>query len=113
MSKRRDWTSARAKVEADNNGRCRVCKDAPVDAAHVIPRSIDPRESNMTADSIVGLCRRCHTAYDSHDLDLLPYLTLSEQVAAVIAAGSIERARQIITGDRVYGYTFSASEWRR
>lgn len=101
--KRRDWTAARAKVEADNNGRCRVCGDSPVDAAHVIPRSIDPRETNMGADSVVGLCRRDHVAYDSHELDLLPHLTLEEQLAAVRAAGSIERARQIITGERWTG----------
>lgn len=103
MAKRRDWTAARAKVEAE--GGCRVCGEQPVDAAHVIPRSIDPRESNMSADSIVGLCRSHHQQYDSHDLDLLAHLNLDEQVAAVIAAGSIERARQIITGERVTGYT--------
>ena len=103
MAKRRDWTAARAKVEADNNGTCRVCGDAPVDAAHVIPRSIDPRESNMGGHSVVGLCRRDHVAYDSHELDLLPYLTLDEQLAAVRAAGSIARAEQIITGKRWTG----------
>ena len=101
--KRRDWTAARAKVEAENNGRCRVCRDTPVDAAHVIPRSIDPRESNMTPESVVGLCRRCHQAYDSHELDLLGHLTLDEQLAAVKAAGSIERARAIITGEKWTG----------
>ena len=100
MAKRRDWTAARAKVEADNHGRCRVCRAAGVDAAHVIPRSINPTEANMGADAVVGLCRRCHTLVDSHQLDLLPYLTLDEQVHAVRMAGSIERARQIITGSR-------------
>ena len=103
MANRRDWTAARRKVEADNNGRCRVCGDAPVDAAHVIPRSIDPRESNMSSHSVVGLCRRCHIAYDSHELSLLEHLTLDEQLTAVRAAGSIERARQIITGERWTG----------
>lgn len=111
---RRDWTAARAKVEADNNGRCRVCRDTPVDAAHVIPRSIDPRESNMGPDSVVGLCRRCHTAYDAHELDLLAHLTLDEQLAAVYAAGSIARALQIVEGRQKTGYaSFSASEWKR
>jgi 5-methylcytosine-specific restriction endonuclease McrA len=100
MPKRRDWTAARAKVEADNHGRCRVCRTAGVDAAHVIPRSINPTETNMGADAVVGLCRRCHTSYDSHQLDLLPYLTIDEQVHATRMAGSIERARQMITGGR-------------
>jgi hypothetical protein len=101
MANRRDWTAARAKVEADNHGRCRVCKTAGVDAAHVIPRSINPTEANMGADAVTGLCRRCHTEYDSHQLDLLPYLTLDEQVHAVRMAGSLERARRIITGERL------------
>jgi len=101
MAKRRDWTAARAKVEADNHGRCRVCRTAGVDAAHIIPRSINPTEANMGAEAVVGLCRRCHTKYDSHQLDLLPHLTLDEQVHATRMAGSLERARQIITGVRL------------
>lgn len=101
MANRRDWTAARAKVEADNHGRCRVCKTAGVDAAHVIPRSINPTEANMGADAVVGLCRLHHNAYDSHELDLLAYLTLDEQVHAVQMAGSLERARRIITGERL------------
>jgi len=99
--KRRDWTEAREKVEAE--GRCRVCKSAShgLDSAHVIPRSIAPAESNMSADSIVPLCRICHTAFDAHEFSLLEHLTLDEQLAAVRAAGSLDRARRIITGERL------------
>ena len=101
MPKRRDWTAARLKVESENHGRCRVCRTAGVDAAHVISRSINPTEANMGPDAVVGLCRRCHTSYDSHQLDLLPYLTIEEQVHATRMAGSLERARQLITGERL------------
>ena len=99
--KRRDWSAARDKVEAE--GRCRVCKSAShgLDSAHVIPRSLAPAESNMSADSIVPLCRICHTAFDAHEFSLLEHLTLDEQLAAVRAAGSLDRARRIITGERL------------
>jgi hypothetical protein len=80
-------------------GVCRVCRrgDGHIDAAHVIPRSLAPNHGEQ-ADAIVGLCRVCHTEYDEHRLDLLPFLSLAEQVSAVLAAGGIERARRIISG---------------
>lgn len=101
--KKRDWTAARAKVDAVVDGRCRVCKSARfgLDAAHVIPRSLNPTDQAMTEDAIVPLCRLCHTAYDAHELDLLPYLTISEQAQAVISAQGIARAYQITTGTRL------------
>lgn len=95
---------ARAKVERE--GVCRVCGlGGPdvLDAAHTWDRSLggggfdDP-------DLIVPLCSAikgglgCHDAYDARQLDLLPYLTLDEQVAMVRAAGGIERARDRATG---------------
>jgi hypothetical protein len=55
----------------------------------------------MGADAVVGLCRKCHISYDSHDLDLLPYLTVDEQVHATRMASGLERARRIITGERL------------
>ena len=89
---RRNWKEARAKVDAEN-GRCRVCGAPNAEAAHVIPRSLAPGVgNNMGADNIVPLCRDCHTEYDQHRLDLLPYLTLAEQVAAVRQAGGIALA---------------------
>jgi hypothetical protein len=95
---KRDWTAARAKVRDD--GRCRVCAASYIilDPAHVIPRSRigkggeDPR-------NIVGLCRRCHDAYDRENFDLLPYLTLEEQAYAVGLVG-LEEARRYITNER-------------
>ena len=89
---RRSWKEARAKVDAEN-GRCRVCGAPNAEAAHVIPRSLAPGVgNNMSADNIVPLCRDCHTEYDQHRLDLLPFLTLPEQIAAVRQAGGIALA---------------------
>ena len=94
---RRDWKQARLKVEAE--GRCRVCKrSGELDAAHVIPRSLSPIEGSQDADAIVPLCRACHTKYDHHQLDLLPYLSLGEQQAATRQAGGILSAFRVTTG---------------
>jgi hypothetical protein len=49
---------------------------------------------------VVELCRKCHVDYDSHQLDLLPYLSLAEQLSAVTVAGGIEAARRQISGTR-------------
>jgi 5-methylcytosine-specific restriction endonuclease McrA len=99
--KRRDWREARQKVE--DEGRCRVCRTSsgPIDAAHVIPRSLAPGVgTNMGAENIVPLCRECHVEYDQHRLDLLPVLTLPEQVAAVRQAGGIALAYRRTTNER-------------
>lgn len=110
MAVRRDWTAANEKVEAE--GECRVCgrSDLKLERAHVIGRfrdaEIRPGLRRVDADSIVPLCGpfgdtdRCHTRYDRHALDLLPHLTLSEQVRAVQDAGGIEAARRRIIGNR-------------
>ena len=99
MARHRNWAEARSKVI--NAGRCRVCRTGqpPIDAAHVIPRSLAPNGGEH-ADAIVELCRECHSRYDAHELDLLPYLSLAEQLSAVTVAGGIEAARRQITGRR-------------
>jgi len=99
MARHRNWADARRKVT--DAGRCRVCRTGhpPIDAAHIVPRSLAPNNGEH-ADAIVELCRECHTRYDSHQLDLLPYLSLAEQLSAVTAAGGIEGARRQITGRR-------------
>jgi 5-methylcytosine-specific restriction endonuclease McrA len=99
--KRRDWKEARQKVEREGF-RCRVCRSSfQVEAAHVIPRSLAPGVgTNMSADNIVPLCRECHVEYDQHRLDLLPALTLPEQVAAVRQAGGIALAYRRTTNER-------------
>ena len=97
---RRDWSEAREKVE--NEGRCRVCKaSGPLDAAHVIPRSANGSVDNMSHLSVIPLCRICHSRQHTAKLDILPFLTLDEQMAAVRAAGGIVSAYRHTTGDRL------------
>jgi hypothetical protein len=98
-AKRRDWTQAREKVDAE--GRCRVCgrSNVKIDAAHIIPRSQVAPGPGEHPDNIVPLCHeRCHSAYDGGKLDLLPYLTLGEQGYAVsICPGGLLRTLERVT----------------
>lgn len=101
---KRNWTHARPKLVKE--GRCRVCgASESLQAAHTIGRAKqDVKEGEgmlVLPDAIVPLCQSCHESYDGRRLDLLPYLTLWEQVSAVEAAGGIERARKRLTGGAV------------
>lgn len=101
---KRDWTEARAKVERE--GRCRYCKSMirPLEAAHLIGRAADSKGKSNTitvkAMSIVPLCGpfgdsdSCHTKYDHHQLDILPYLTLEEEMQAVADAAALQGAKK-------------------
>lgn len=103
MGPKRDWSDARAKIDAEG-GLCRVCAAFSAEAAHIIGRSHDEPKTPgsktlyVKPERIVPLCcvpdRRCHERYDAHALDLLSYLTLDEQVQAVRDAGGIESARR-------------------
>ena len=88
----------RNKVQAE--GKCRVCgipdTVTTIDPAHATDRSIGGCDS---PDCVVPLCRICHDRYDAHDLDLLPFLTKTEQAHSVLHLG-IEAARQRITNER-------------
>lgn len=108
---RREWRAARRKVNTERE--CRVChaglSDAWIEAAHVIGRQYDrPRDEEAAGaervlyvhpDDVVPLCTSCHGLYDSHRLDLLPFLTLTEQARAVSHVG-IVRALTRTTGKR-------------
>jgi 5-methylcytosine-specific restriction endonuclease McrA len=51
---------------------CLVCaRTVRVDPAHLVPRSLGGCDDPAC---VVPLCRRCHRAYDSGELDLLPWL---------------------------------------
>jgi len=50
---------------------CLVCGQGPVDAAHLVPRSLGGCDEE---ECVVALCRGCHRAYDRGALDLLPHL---------------------------------------
>ena len=94
---RRVWSDSLAKCEAE--GKCRVCGiERGLQQAHTVGRKHDkPKPGRKTLwvnpDGIVPLCERDHTAFDHHEIDLLPYLTVAEQVYAVEALCGIENAR--------------------
>lgn len=101
---KRDWSAAREKIERE--GVCRYCGDRVLlEAAHVTSREHDElgpdgRTFLVRPDSVIPLCRRHHEAYDRHEIDLLPFLFLPEQVAAVQAAGGIAAANRRLSGAR-------------
>jgi hypothetical protein len=104
----RDWSAALAK--RDREGCCRVCGAVPgpgvrLEAAHTIGRRFDQRLSPggrtlvVHPDDTVPLCVKadggCHQAFDAHRLDLLPYLTYSEQARAVGHVGIVAALRRL------------------
>jgi hypothetical protein len=48
---------------------------------------------------IVPLCPQHHREYDARTLDLLPYLTLAEQAAAVEHVGIVRALRRLSGGE--------------
>lgn len=106
-AKRRDWRDAMEKIWSEPG--CRACGSVQnIEAAHTIGREHDPRVEGggyyVQPDSVIPLCgslgNDCHGRYDRHELNILPYLTINEQLNAVDAAGGIERARRRLTGER-------------
>jgi hypothetical protein len=93
--------SASAEQRAKVAGRpCLVCGSiARIDPAHVVPRSLGGCDA---ADCVLALCRRHHRAYDTGELDLLPYLEprhrpeLAHAVAHLGLVGTLRR----VTGRR-------------
>lgn len=49
----------------------------------------------VMSEDVVPLCLSCHQLYDQRRLDLLPYLTHTEQAAAVSKLGIIGAFRRI------------------
>jgi hypothetical protein len=94
---KRDWSGPRAKCDASV---CRSCgTTGRLDAAHIISRSIKGHANNG-ADNCVPLCRSCHEAQHRGELKLIAsgLLTTEEQAAAVLSAGSIHQAVELIDG---------------
>jgi hypothetical protein len=106
----RSWTQAREKFYL-RGGRCQVCpnlRGRRVELAHVVGREHDytaPVRMDgewwpgvVAPDRVVLLCgpatdtTTCHGQQHGRVLDLLPYLTLEEQVQAVADAGGISQA---------------------
>ena len=107
MAKKRDMKRARTKVEAENT-RCRVCLRPGAEAAHIIARSTVKPGIGEHPDNIVPLCGPAtssyshHGLYDSHRLDLLPYLKQREYQYAVGLVGEA-RAFERVTGRSFFG----------
>lgn len=75
---------------------CRNCGSRQnIDAAHVIARSLGGK--NLPA-SVIGLCRRCHEAQHRGALELLPLMTVEEQVEAVRVVGLARAYRYLTRG---------------
>ena len=99
-SPKRDWSE----VTIDAQTPCRVCGiEGRTERAHVAPRKHDARKGKgrkVNPDSVVPLCgpaldpQSCHYRFDHGELDLLPHLTLAEQLRAVEDLGGIELARK-------------------
>lgn len=98
----RDWTLARAKVDAE--GVCRYCgrRCGRLEAAHTIGRQHD-QDAVVDPEDIVPLggpattSSTCHAKHHAHKLNLLSVMTVEEQVAAVRAAGGIAQAFRRLT----------------
>lgn len=80
-----------------------------LEAAHVIGREHDevrvgPKGGEtlfVKRESVVPLCQHCHRQYDERRLDLLPCMTIDEQLNSVDAAGGIVAAYERLTGERL------------
>lgn len=87
MGPKRDWKDANEKRDY-----CRVCGETNAELAHITGRKFDPLKPGTSTryvrpESVVPLCPGCHSAYDRHELDLLPHLQADEQVSAVTDLG--------------------------
>lgn len=110
---RRRWDKARAKVEQE--GVCRACGSPyGLEAAHVVGRVHDAKPPlrgdwkstnsrsapyEVAPDRVIPLCHECHqgpNGQHANRLDLLPLLSLHEQIQAVADAGGISRAYQLL-----------------
>lgn len=77
-------------------GACIVCWKQG-EHAHLIDRSLAP-DPWKDPRRVVALCREHHTAYDDHELDLLPYLEphhRSELARAVECVGLVTTMERV------------------
>lgn len=95
--KTRIWTDEANAKRAEG---CRICGSYEVELAHVTwrkhdrPRTPGAKTVYVEPESVVPLCPEHHRLHDAHQLELLPALTLAEQLRAVEDEGGIELARK-------------------
>ena len=100
-----DPSLGRDKVDAE--GACRYCGGAKdLEMAHTIGKAeqdletVGPRGGRrkyVPEAAVIPLCggfteNNCHYRHDHHEIDILPYLYLEEEINAVRAAGGIYSA---------------------
>ena len=79
-------------------GQCRVCTRKDIQTSHLWPRGRGaPKYEDP--DICIPLCAYHHFWFDAHQLELLPYLSLEEQLATVREAGGIVKAYRRLTYD--------------
>lgn len=80
---RRDWADA---VNHWAGMPCLICARWPRELAHTVGREYDERRglkrkvAYVHPLSVVPLCQKHHRAYDTHQLDLLPFLTAYPEI---------------------------------
>ena len=104
MGPRRQWGPAREKLEME--GSCRRCGAVVgLECAHTMGREHDRNEPlfhrpwkpyTVAPERIIPLDSDCHRLQHERKIDILPLLTVEEQLQAVADAGSIELARRAL-----------------
>jgi hypothetical protein len=95
---KRDWRFANEKLAP-----CRICGASSIELANTIGKARQDVEQDdgtmlVIPDAVIPLCFSHHRLYDSHLLNILPYLTHKEMTNAVEAAGGIRYAGKRLTG---------------
>lgn len=109
---RRDWSDA---IDRWAGIPCLVCGRWPRELAHVVGREYDERRgvkrdrAYVHPDAVVPLCQKHHREYDSHRLDLLPYLPERVVAWAIMRVGRGKALARIRT-KRVYHQQLTSSE---
>lgn len=107
---KREWSAAREKVV--NERVCRNCGALQVETAHILGRTYDRyaplradgwRKWTVAPDRVLPLCSDCHRRQHDGRLEILPLLTLEEQLQAVADAGTISRAARLLAPGRLSG----------
>src|SRR5262245_61660937 len=71
----------RVLVEAGHRCAVPVCKQTPVELAHIVPWS---QVKTHQFDNLIALCPTCHTRYDNGEIDRKSMLVYKTQLAAGI-----------------------------
>lgn len=93
---KRDWSLAEHKRAQGCYIRYQC--HGPIELAHTIARRYDASDGVVDPDDVIPLCRYHHGLYDNRELDILPYLNLEEQAAAVSHVGIVRAFARLTAG---------------